>query len=390
MSAMPPAASPATSLPAASPPAASTAASPPAASPAALPPAASPGASPPAASSAASPPAASSATSPPPASPATSPLSAPTADFYAYVVKRLGRNAREGAHGVLEPEEATRLWADLLAQRYSPSQEAALLMGLRVHGESAAMLAAFAAVTYAACDKAVAPSGRTVVVLHCLGTARRQPILAPLLALLLARAGTPTLVVTHDAQRGANTTALLGALGEQPCADGPAASTALLERGFAWLPIGAVCAPLTRLLDRRAELGFRNSAHSLIKLLVPVDGPGLVVANYTHPPYRQSFAQAAERMRLSALLVRGTEGDPVAWETDAHPMLAWRNGQPEALPPVSDGDAAGADAPAADDSPLPAALDVAATALYITRVLDGAPAPRAVQREADCLSWVAR
>jgi anthranilate phosphoribosyltransferase len=312
-------------------------------------------------------------------------MSAPssTAEFYAYVVKRLGRNAREGEHGVLDPDEATRLWNELLAQRFTPPQEAALLMGLRVHGESAAMLAAFARVTRDACASVLAPHERAVVVLHCLGTARKQPILAPLLALMLARQGVPALMVTHDAQRGVNTSAVLDALGEQQCADVSAATTALLERGFAWLPIGSISMPLARLLDRRAELGFRNSAHSLVKLLVPVDGRGLVVANYTHAPYRQAFAQAAERMGLSALLVRGTEGDPIAWETDAHPLLAWRGGQPVMLPPASTGTAAGSAA-------LPAAQDVHATARFITQVLDGAlPLPAAIAREVDCLAYLA-
>src|SRR5215470_6885503 len=98
-------------------------------------------------------------------------MSAPSSpsEFYAYVVKRLGRNAREGEHGVLDPDEATRLWTDLLAQRFTPAQEAALLMGLRVHGESAAMLSAFARVTRAACACVGAPAGRAVLVLHCLG-----------------------------------------------------------------------------------------------------------------------------------------------------------------------------------------------------------------------------
>lgn len=341
-----------------------------------------------------------------------SPLHVSSPEFYAYVVKRLGRNAREGEHGVLEPDESTRLWTDLLAQRYSPSQEAALLMGLRVHGESAAMLAAFAHATRAACDNVVAPPERAVVVLHCLGTARRQPILAPLLALLLARSGVPTLIVTHDAQRGVNTTAVLEALGEQPCADAATASAAMIERGFAWLPIGSVCAPLARLLDRRAELGFRNTAHSLIKLLVPVDGPGLVVANYTHPPYRQSFAQAAERMKLSALLVRGTEGDPIAWETDAHPMLAWREGTSIELPPPPAGGEGGvsrseasrrrsdAGLPArgyaqggggqARSPSLPAAQDISATAIFITQILDDAfPPPLPLTRQLDCLLHLA-
>src|SRR5262245_34547061 len=73
--------------------------------------------------------------------------SADTAEFYARVIRRLGRNAHEGEHGPLDADDAARLWNGVLAGQFTPSQEAALLMGLRVHGESPAMLAAFVRVT---------------------------------------------------------------------------------------------------------------------------------------------------------------------------------------------------------------------------------------------------
>jgi anthranilate phosphoribosyltransferase len=304
-------------------------------------------------------------------------------ELYARVIKRLGRNAREGVHGVLEPDDATHLWRGLLAQRFTPAQEAALLMGLRVHGESAAMLAAFARVTRAACACVQAPAGRAVVVLSCLGTARKQPILAPVLAFALARAGVSALMVTHDAQRGANTTAVLEALGERPAADVQAASAALAQRGVAWLTVERIAPSLARLLDRRVELAFRNSAHSLIKLLVPVEGRAIVVANYTHALYREAFAQAAQLLGLSALLVRGTEGDPIAWETEAHPLLAWRDGSPVALP-------AGVIDTTPERLELPAASDVDATARFCEQVSSGLlPMPAAIAREVACLEHLA-
>jgi len=304
-------------------------------------------------------------------------------EFYARVIKRLGRNAREGEHGALDTGDATRLWRELLAERFTPSQEAALLMGLRVHGESAAMLAAFARVTLAASARVDAPAGKAVVVLHCLGTARRQPILAPLLALALARVAVPALMVTHDARRGANAATVLGTLGERPAASAHEAAFQLSRRGFAWLPVEQIGRSLARVLARRTELGFRNSAHSLIKLLVPVEAHGVVVANYTHAPYRESFARAAQLLRLSALLVRGTEGDPIAWEADAHPSLAWLRGEPIDLPAKS-GATAGAPVP------LPAISDPDATARFTERVLrDELPLPAAIRRQCENLSHLA-
>lgn len=309
--------------------------------------------------------------------------SADTAEFYARVIKRLGRNAREGEHGPLDSDDATQLWRGVLAGTFTPSQEAALLMGLRVHGESAAMLVAFARVTLETSAHVVAPDGKAVIVLHCLGTARKQPILAPLLALALARAGAAVLMVTHDALRGTSTTAVLEALGERAAETAQTATASLAQRGFAWLPVERLAPPLARVLARRAELGFRNTAHSLIKLLVPVDGPALVVANYTHAQYRQSFAQAAQLARLSALLVRGTEGDPIAWETDAHPLLAWLAGEPVELPAQSE-------SAASESVALPPAVDADATARFCERVLGGDVAlPRAIERQRDALLTLA-
>jgi len=306
-----------------------------------------------------------------------------TAEFYARVIKRLGRNAHEGEHGLLDGNDSTRLWHGLLANQFTPAQEAALLMGLRVHGESAAMLAAFARVTLEESACVDAPAGKAVVVLHCLGTARKQPILAPLLAFALARSEVPVLMVTHDARRGINTTAVLEALGERAAESGQAATAMLMQRGFAWLPVERLAPTLARVLARRAELGFRNTAHSLIKLLVPVNGRALVVANYTHAPYRQSFAQAAQLMRLSALLVRGTEGDPIAWEAEAHPLLAWLDGEAAELPAtVID--------TARERTEFPLATDANATARFCERVLSGQRAmPVAIERQCACLLLLA-
>jgi anthranilate phosphoribosyltransferase len=303
--------------------------------------------------------------------------------FYARVIKRLGRNARQGEHGILEPDDATRLWSALLDERLTPPQEAAVLMGLRVHGESAAMLAAFTRETERRLTPVVVPGERALVVLQCLGTARRQPILAPLLALRIAALDVPVLVTTFDANRGANTTTVLHAMGVAPAADAAAAAAQIAAGGFAWLPVPALCPPLARLLGRRAELGFRNTAHATIKLLAPAPH-AVLVANYTHAPYRASFAAAVELLKHSALLIRGTEGDPVAWEAAAHPSSAWLRGAAVELPRVPECDESA-------DPPLPDAADVEATARFCERAARGEiTVPAAVERQAQMLAALAR
>jgi len=316
------------------------------------------------------------------------------AELYARVVKRLGRNARPDGPGVLDPDDAAQAWTALLEQRFSRPQEAALLMGLRIHGESPPMLAAFVGATRPHCATIRGPAEAATVVLYATGTARREPPLAPLLAKWLARRGTPVLLVTHDAGQGANAGAVLQAMGEAPCLDAEGAARRLADETgrLAWMPIEAVMPKVARLLARRAELGFRNSAHSLVKLLVPIDGRAVIVANYTHEPYRVALGAAAELLGLSMCLVRGTEGDPVAWESERHAPRAWLRGEPFSVHELELVGAANAGRPAAAaGTGLPRPDDVAETANFCRAVLGGATdVPGAIERQARLLERLAR
>jgi anthranilate phosphoribosyltransferase len=312
------------------------------------------------------------------------------AALYARAIKRLGRNARDGAHGPLDEDDACALWQALLAGRFSAAQEAALLMGLRVHGEGPAVLAAFARAmrdTQGAAD--FAPGDRTPVVLHCLGSARRMPVLAPLLAGVLAARGVPVLLVTHDAQRGVNAAQVLRRLGGSPIGSAAEVSMQFAARQMAWWPIEAAAPALARLLALRAVLGFRNSAHSAIKLWSPLAGRSLVVANYTHAPYRATFADAVTRLGASALLVRGTEGDPVAWQSAAHPAQAWCDGAALDLADIA---AASADPTRdGDEAELPAADDLSATVAFTQSALRGeCRMPAAIAAQAALLEHLSR
>lgn len=308
-----------------------------------------------------------------------------TADLYARVIRRLGRNAREGALGSLDEVDAYALWRALLSQRFTPAQEAAVLMGLRVHGEGPVVLAAFARATaYAsATTRPSAPSGITPVVLHCLGSARRHPVLAPLLALQLAERGVPVLIVTHEPRHGVDAPRVLQRLDMRAAASADEVSLDLATRCCAWWPITAASPALARLLSLRAELGFRNSAHSAIKLWSPLGSRSLIVANYTHVPYRATFGEAVQRLRGSALLVRGTEGDPVAWQSAAHAPMAWLDGESIRLE---------APLPSTSiDHDLPAAHDLDAAVAFTRQALrDERGVPGALTAQVDLLTQLAR
>jgi anthranilate phosphoribosyltransferase len=286
-----------------------------------------------------------------------------TAELYARVIKRLGRNAREGSPGPLDDTDAYSLWRALLSRRFTPAQEAAVLMGLRVHGEGAVVLAAFARATAdaSAATPPLALPDTAPVVLHCLGSARRHPVLAPLLALRLAERDVPVLLITHEARQGVNAAQVLRRLAVRPSSTADEVARRLETERCAWWPMKAASPALARLLSLRAELGFRNSSHSALKLWSPMGPRSLIVANYTHAPYRSTFAEAVQQLRSSALLVRGTEGDPVAWQSAAHPPMAWLEGKSIDLPALQPS--------ASTDADLPGAQDLDATVAFTQRAL---------------------
>jgi anthranilate phosphoribosyltransferase len=301
---------------------------------------------------------------------------------YASAIRRLGRNARpegdDGA-GVLDHEAMTAVWSGLLARRFTPAQEAALLMGLRVHGESAAMLAACARAS-AAFVSPVATSGPTAV-LHCLGNARRHPSLAPLLAMRVRELGLPVLLVLAAPTAAGSSASVLAALPIPRAPTSAAAAARLAADGLAAIALEDLSPALARLVRSRGELGFRNTAHTVLKLIAPVAGPGVLVSQYTHAPYRARLAAAIASLRLTALLLRGTEGDPVAWDGDAHAPLAWHAGVGQTLDHRV--------LPRADEAGL-AGDDVATAAFCLRARGDPALVPASLEQQARQLVALSR
>ena len=68
-----------------------------------------------------------------------------------------------------------------------------------------------------------------------------------------------------------------------PCADQP---ITLLTEPVTYVPLSLLCPGLWRLLQVRREIGLRNSGHSMVKLMNPVQGACVQVASYTHPNAR--------------------------------------------------------------------------------------------------------
>ena len=90
------------------------------------------------------------------------------------------------------------------------------------------------------------------------------------------------------------------------------ANQQLKDGQLTFVPSSVISPGLAQLLSLRGRLGLRNSAHSLVKMIDPFAGRGLVLAAATHPEYLEMMRELLAKLGVSALLLRATEGEPVA------------------------------------------------------------------------------
>lgn len=288
-----------------------------------------------------------------------------------HFIKEIGRG-KEGARA-LSREQAADLFGQILDGEVSDLEVGAFCIAMRIKGETADEMCGFLDATQARLrpiqEIPTAPN-RPIVVIPSYNGARKLPVLTPLLALLLARKGwTVALHGTATESKRIGTVDVLAALGVTA-----QSSLEPLQSGtVAFLPTGLLHAGLQRLLDVRRSVGLRNSAHSLVKLMLPCAGPQVLVTSYTHPEYAQSMEQVLCRMQSTALLIRGTEGEAVADPRRVPRMVRIDQGQARALEQQAGTLTSLPDLPASD---------VHGTATYIQAVLQGdlpVPHPIALQ-----------
>ena len=103
-----------------------------------------------------------------------------------------------------------------------------------------------------------------------------------------------------------------------------------------------------------------------------------MVGSYTHPEYATSMAEVFALMPYRALLLRGTEGEPVADARRMPQIDGFINGQRHLLQAAQAGSLA-----QVPDLP---SLDAQATAHYTQRVLAGELAvPTPIARQVECI-----
>jgi anthranilate phosphoribosyltransferase len=225
-------------------------------------------------------------------------------------IREIGRG-KEGARS-LDQAQAHDLMSQVLDGKVSDLEVGAFVLAMRIKGESLEELAGFLEATQ---DRCIAlRSVRATVVLPSYNGARRLPNLTPLLALLLAQQGVNVLVhgMPEDPAR-VTSAEVFRKLGLSIAHDTTAIESAWSRREPVFLPTGVLCPALAKLLDVRRVVGVRNSGHTVAKLLSAFStGPSIRVVNYTHPEYARLLSEFLSRIAAHALLLRGTEGEPVA------------------------------------------------------------------------------
>ncbi len=295
-----------------------------------------------------------------------------------HYIKEIGRG-KEGARA-LTRAQAADLFGQLLDGTVSDLEVGAFCLAMRIKGETADEMAGFLDAT--AQRTARIPAGaQPLVVIPSYNGARKLPVLTPLLALRLAQQGLAVAIhgmATEDVR--VHVADVMQALDLPPRSSvGPVAPGEV-----ACFPTGLLCPGLVRLLEVRRTVGLRNSAHSLVKLMNPGEGPAVIVSSYTHPEYAVSMAEVFERVGATALLLRGTEGEAVADARRLPAMDGFIRGQRVALEAGQKGTLAGL-------PQLPAQIDAATTAAYIRGVMAGrAPCPAPIDTQVAHIVQLAR
>jgi len=297
---------------------------------------------------------------------------------YAQYIKEIGRGA-EGARS-LSADDARQLYGAMLDGGVPDLEMGAIILGLRVKGESLDEMLGFLVATEERTNVMHRPHGRLrPVVIPTYNGARKEANLTALLALMLQNFGVPVLV--HGLLEGygrVTTGHVFRELGIMPTSSVPAAQDLLEERGLVFMPLSALSPGAHNLLALRSRMGVRNSAHSLVKLLDPFRGDSVLVAAATHPDFIELMRQVLGTLDRRAILLRGTEGEPFA-NPKRRPRLEYiHDTQSDIL--------FDAEHDSLRSLPnLPEAIDAVATASWIRRVLDHQlPLPKSIASQLAC------
>jgi anthranilate phosphoribosyltransferase len=286
-------------------------------------------------------------------------------------IKEIGRGPR-GARP-LDRAQATDLMGQVLDGTVTDLELGAFCLAMRIKGETPDEMAGFLDAAAARLNPLPA-SPTPLVVIPSYNGARRLPVLTPLLALLLAQRGLPVLLHGSASEDSRVTVPQVLAALDRP----PLTALRTIEAGeVAYAPLELISPALKRLLDVRRVIGLRNSGHSMVKLMNPCAGAAVIVSSYTHREYAESMAAVFQLMGSTALLLRGTEGEPVADARRLPQMDGFIRGRQLPLE-------IGQKGTLTDLPELPRDIDAASTASYIRDVLqEKRPVPLSMSQQVE-------
>jgi len=294
-------------------------------------------------------------------------------------IREIGRG-HDGARS-LDLAGAHDLMSQVLDRSVTDLEIGAFALAMRIKGESVAELVGFLGAAQERCI-AIA-TDRPTIVLPSYNGSRRIPNLTALLAMLLAERDVRVLVhgPLRDPRR-VTSAEIFQDLGLPGATSAPEIEDAWSRREPAFIGTAALCPKLARLIEVRQVVGLRNSGHTIAKLLPVCSGGRILrVVNYTHPEYGARLAEFVAETRADVLLMRGTEGEPVADARRLQKMDVYLGGvaRPELSLPGQAG--------VVTELPvLPRSSDSPTTARWIQAIVSGAmPAPPAVTAQVDCL-----
>ena len=293
----------------------------------------------------------------------------------AHFIREIGRG-KQGARN-LSREQARELMTQVLLGSVDPVALGAFCIAMRIKGETAEEMLGFLDAAHAQMQVFTNDELQPVVVLPSYNGSRRLPLLTPLLAKLLANKGHAVLIHgTHTEDTRVLIQEVLFALGIEPTTT----IKSITKGEVVFAPTRLLCEGLWSLLQVRRKTGLRNSAHSMVKLMNTVAGNSIQVASYTHPEYAASMQATLEGLKANALLLRGTEGEPVADPRKLPSMRCFIRGQActqfDVSPQVFH-----------DSIDMPMGMNAQQTAELIDAMLNGRrPVPQPIQAQAELIS----
>lgn len=204
--------------------------------------------------------------------------------------------------------EAEEAMAIMLAGDAAPEAVGAILMLLRMKGETADEVAGLVRGARASLPDWTGTRPALDWPSYAAGRSRGLPWFL-LSARLLAGAGYPVLLHGWNALDGGEVRAALTPLGITTAGSASQASDLLATTGIAYLPLETLSPNLYALLRLRSTLGLRSCVNTVLRVLNPAQAPAAVQGVF-HPPYREIQMEAGALLGQPSLtILKGGGGE---------------------------------------------------------------------------------